>query len=103
MSACSQPFTTNILGPLLGDRSSCTGSQRGAFDSAIPPPRKRTRALPHKRMHRHEHHAAPHPAQRAQHSERQYLAKAFQRVGDLEGRRAGGLREAFSSVLQLYR
>ena len=41
--------------------------------------------------------------QQAQHSERVYLSKAFQRVGDLERRRVGALQEVFSSMVQLYR
>ena len=46
---------------------------------------------------------APLFLQRAQHSERQYLSKAFQRVGDLERRRAGTLQQAFTGFAQLYR
>ncbi|GAB4820234.1 hypothetical protein N2152v2_007280 [Parachlorella kessleri] len=41
--------------------------------------------------------------QQAQHSERVYLSKAFQRVGDLERRRVGALQDVFSNMVQLYR
>lgn len=41
--------------------------------------------------------------QRAQQEERQYLAKAFQRVGDLERRRAAALKEVFTGVVGMYK
>lgn len=41
--------------------------------------------------------------QRAQHVERQYLAKAFQRVGDLERRRAAVAQASLSTFVRIYR
>ncbi|PSC67166.1 sulfur stress regulator [Micractinium conductrix] len=41
--------------------------------------------------------------QRAQHVERQYLAKAFQRVGDLERRRAEVVQTTLHSFVHIYR
>lgn len=41
--------------------------------------------------------------QRAQHTERAYLATAFQRVGDLERRRAVGAAAALSAFVRIYR
>ncbi|KAL4422671.1 hypothetical protein ABPG75_008868 [Micractinium tetrahymenae] len=41
--------------------------------------------------------------QRAQHVERQYLAKAFQRVGDLERRRAAVAQASLGTFIRIYR
>lgn len=41
--------------------------------------------------------------QRAQHTERRYLASAFQRVGDLERRRAATFRQTLERFLHIYR